>query len=663
MSLAPRERATLHRACEAIVPALDLQAGDDPELFRASAASQGSFALIDEIIDNQSASQVRELGWLLRLFEWPLFVFVLIGRWRRFSALSQLEREQVLLALARNQLPLLRKGFQAIKRMSCFAFYADDPASARPVWTGIGYTPSPNSPARAARLPVQAPVADVLTCDACVIGSGAGGGVMAAELAAAGWRVIVLEAAAALQADAFDQREVVGMRSLYLQRGLLATHDLSTMIVAGSALGGGTAVNWQSCFRTPDDVRAEWAERSGCSFFQEPAFSSALDAVCARLSVGTAESPVNANNDALRRGCEALGYSWSVIPRNSRGCDFAQCGYCMFGCREGGKQSTTVTYLHDAVATGKTTVVCDCKVEGIDWTAGRVTGVTARYGDRILTIRANTVVLAAGSIESPALLLRSGLTLPALGRHLHVHPTTSIAGFYDQTIHPWSGVPQSIVCDGFTPVSDGYGFRLETAPAHPGLFALALPWQGARHHRELMQRFQNACAIIALTRDHGGGSVTLTPHGGTHVEYVLGDRELDYLRRGIIAAARVHVAAGADRVVTTGSEPLEWRTGDSIDDFCENVWRARLDRNWSPVFTAHQLGTCRMGQNPETAVCDENGEVFGVKGLYVGDASAFPGSCGVNPMITIMALAYHVAQRIKAGAAASRHAAARSPSS
>src|SRR5262245_8912269 len=601
MNLAPRERATLHRACEAIVPAIAPQACDAAELFRASAGSQGIFPLIDEIIDSQSATQVRELGWLLRLFEWPLFVFALIGRWRRFSSLIQLERERVLLALARSQLPLLRKGFQAIKRMSCFAFYADDPNSARPVWTSIGYTPSMNSPAQAAILSVQAPVADVLTCDACVIGSGAGGGVIAAELAAAGWRVIVLEAASALQADTFDQRELVGMRSLYLRGGLLATQDLSTMIVAGSALGGGTTVNWQSCFRTPDRVRAEWAQRSGCSFFEEAAFTSALDAVCTRLSVSTAESEVNANNDALRRGCEALGYSWSVIPRNSRGCDFAQCGYCMFGCRVGGKQSTTVTYLHDAVATGKTTVVCDCKVEGINWTAERVTGVTARYGDRILTVRASTVVLAAGSIESPALLLRSGLILPALGRHLHVHPTASVAGFYDRSIQPWSGVPQSIVCDGFAEISDGYGFRLETAPAHPGLFALALPWHGARDHRELMQRFQNACAIIALTRDHGGGSVTLGHHGGTRVHYVPGDRERDYLRRGIIAAARVHVAAGAERVVTTLSEPLEWRSGDSIETFCQDVWRARLDRNWSPVFTAHQLGTCRMGQNPEDA--------------------------------------------------------------
>jgi choline dehydrogenase-like flavoprotein len=173
------------------------------------------------------------------------------------------------------------------------------------------------------------PSNDALDCDVCIIGSGAGGGVIAAELAAAGRRVLVLEAAAPLQAGDFNQRELEGYDSLYLYRGLLTTRDGAVVILAGAALGGGTAVNWQTSLRTPDDVRAEWAERSGCSFFAEESFTRSLDAVCVRSNVGTAESVVNGNNDALRRGCVALGYKWSTIPRNSHNCDLAQCGYCV----------------------------------------------------------------------------------------------------------------------------------------------------------------------------------------------------------------------------------------------------------------------------------------------------------------------------------------------
>lgn len=626
--LSGKERRTLREVCEALLPG-----PLDP-----------IFNLVEHTIVALPRDQIRELGLLLRALQVPFFVAVLIGRFLGFSALDSAGREAVLLALARSRIPRLRKGFQGLKRLACFYYYAAPDAN---IVAEIGYTPSPRLPARAPMVPLIAvPQSGSIDCDACVIGSGAGGGVIAAELAAAGLRVIVLEAGPGLQADGFDQQELHGMQSLYLQQGRLSTQDLAVAIVAGSALGGGTAVNWQTSFRPPDQVRSEWARSSGCSFFTEPAFDASLDQVCERLQVGTQESQVNRNNDALRRGCERLGYRWNVIPRNASGCDPAQCGYCAYGCRVGGKQSTTVTYLRDAVATGNCSIITGCWAQRINTASGKVIGVSAVCDNVFLSVRAPMVVCASGGVETPALLLRSGLRLPAVGRHLYLHPTTCVAGFYPARIEPWSGPPQTIVCDHFADLADGYGARLETAPVHPGLFALALPWHGARAHHELMEQIAHAAAFIVLTRDHTGGQVWVNTEGRTLIDYRVGERETGYLNTGMAAAARIHEAAGAERIVTLHSKRVEWRRGEDIDAFTASLARHTFADNWSPIFSAHQMGTCRMGSHADAAVCAANGAVFGVDGLYIGDASALPGSCGVNPMITIMAVAHHTAQRI-----------------
>jgi choline dehydrogenase-like flavoprotein len=626
-TLAAAHRETLRHVCETFLPGPVVEVVD----------------LIEETFRTLPPAHAKDLARLFGALERAVFVGFSSGTFRRFSALNLEEREALLLALSRSRIPKLRKGFQALKRLACFYHYArPNPDVAREV----GYQASPAPPARAPR--VQLTPASDLECDACIVGSGAGGGVIAAELSAAGMRVVVLEAARGLQSDDFTQQELQGMKSLYLQEGRLSTDDLSVTIVAGSALGGGTAVNWQTSFRTPDHVRAEWARNSGCAFFTEPSFDDSLQRVLDRLHVGTNESEVNANNDVLRRGCERLGYRWSVIPRNARGCAFDQCGYCAYGCRAGGKQSTTITYLRDAVASGNCRIITGCNVERIDLAGDRVQGVSARVqpeGQRI-SIRAPLVICAAGGIESPALLLRSGIRLPAVGRHLHLHPTSCVAGFYDEPIKAWHGAPQSIVCDEFADISPGYGARLETAPTHPGLFALAIPWHGRESHRAYMRDFAQAAAVIVLTRDHAGGRVWVNRAGFTVVDYRVGDREVGYLNQGIAAAARVHAAAGANRLVTMHSVPLEWKRGESIDAFCARLPRHALAPNWSPVFSAHQMGSCRMGAHADAAVCNENGAVYGVKGLYIGDGSALPGSCGVNPMITIMALAHHTAQHI-----------------
>ena len=659
--LAPPERRTLEAICTTLLPPLEPEAGDHPALFALDAATIGVAGAMEHVLATRDPDQLAQVRRLLHTLERPLAIRLLIGRAQPFSTLPQPERERALRAMATSRVPLLRTGFQGLKRLATLLFYSlTDAAGTNATWPTIGYRPSSNPPALQPLVQVTALTAPTtVACDVCVIGSGAGGSVVAAELAAAGKRVLVLEAGSGQQAPDFDQHEFVGMQQLYLDQGLTATRDLGVAILAGATLGGGTTVNWQTSLPPPDVVRDEWAERSGCPHFTAASFTHSLEAVMARLSVTTAESVLNPNNAVLLQGAARLGYHWTHIPRNAQGCDIGQCGYCMYGCRHGGKQSTARTYLHDAQRTGETTIIAWCRAERVQWRNGRVTGVLAIATEPAtgrqypLQVQAPVVVVAAGALHSPALLLRSGLELPALGRHLFLHPTTGVAGRYAARIEPWTGAPQTILCDEFARLAGGYGFRLETAPAHPGLLALAVPWVDARAHRRQLQAAAHTSAIIVLVRDRDSGRVRLTRHGRPAIDYRLSPEAHRHMQQGLAAAARVHLAAGAEDVLTlhTHQHTLPHssaRTAAASEAFCRRLARSVIGRNWSIVFSAHQMGTCRMGRDARSAVCSAEGEVFGVRGLFIADASAFPASSGVNPMITIMALAHHTAQRIKA---------------
>jgi len=656
--LSERERAVLAALCEAFHPRLTPLSDDDPELFRVSATELGVPRAAEEAIALLSADQRDDFRRFLRLVDNRFATLILGGSIRTARSMTIEERARLLWSLANSRAGQIRTGFQAIKRLSSFLFYSlSQSEETSSVLRALGYT-SPSRPAsRAVRVGVStvSPAA-AIDADVCVVGSGAGGGVVAAALARKGLSVVVLEAGPGQQADDFDQRELGGMQHLYLEHGLSSSRDLGVAILAGACLGGGTAVNWQTCLLTPHDIRDEWSERSGVTLFSSDRFSRALDAAWSRVGASTDESFVNANNSPIQRGADALGWSWETINRNSRGCDPAQCGYCTFGCRIGGKQSASVTYLHDAQRHGDCRIFADCRADRVIVENGRAVGVVATAHDAAgrdltMTIHARRVVVAGGGVESPALLLLSGISLSQLGRNLYLHPTTAVAGVYDDRIESWTGPPQTIVSNHFANVDGRFGFRIEAAPAHPGLLALAVPWVNARQHRRIMQRSPYTSAIIALTRDSTGGRVRVRRDGSAAIDYVPGTRERALIAKGIATVARLHVAAGAREVHTlhTRGMSLEANGPNSeprIDQFCERVIRERVDRNRSLIASAHQMGTCRMGRDYKSAVCDQNGEVFGVNNLFVADASAFPASSGVNPMITVMALAACVAEAI-----------------
>jgi choline dehydrogenase-like flavoprotein len=275
-----------------------------------------------------------------------------------------------------------------------------------------------------------------------------------------------------------------------------------------------------------------------------------------------------------------------------------------------------------------------------------------------VVVRAPAVVVAGGGVESPALLLRSGLDNPNIGRHLRLHPVTVVAGFYDHPVEAWKGSPQTVKTDQFAHLRGGYGFRLEMAPAHPGIVAMGTAWDGGRQHKLQMLQSASAAVFFVLSRDTGEGRVRLDKGGQALVSYWPEPENRGFLVRGMQEIARIAFAGGAVAVSTTHSPTLQMESegrkpgavsATRLDRFLGEIAARGIAPNRLPLFTAHQMGSCRMGASARTSVADPYGQVHGVPGLYIADASGFPTASGVNPMLTVMALAHRVAQRIKDG--------------
>jgi choline dehydrogenase-like flavoprotein len=500
---------------------------------------------------------------------------------------------------------------------------------------------------------VRGPTA-TLSADVCVIGSGAGGGVIAAECARAGRSVLVLEMGAYNNESDFKQLELPGYLELYYGGGLAATESGSIAILAGQTLGGGTVVNYMNCVRTPDAVLGEWAGH-GLEGLDDPSFvSQHMDAVLARIGANTEATKQNGTHQRLIAGCDELGYEHRPIWRNAALDDDPEfCGFCSMGCQQGCKRSVMKTWLQDCSDAGGRCVV-GCHADRIRTDDGRATGVeaTVTHADgstTALTVEAPTVVVACGSIESPALLLRSGIGGPATGKNLRLHPAFVVMGTYDEPIEGWRGQIQAALSDHFFDIEGGYGFLIEATGVFPGLLGATYPFESGAHHKQLMQQLRWQAPFITVARDHGSGEVVLDEHGRPIVRWDFTD-EVDarLAVRAHLELAKLHHAAGALDIFTAHGRELRWRQGEDFDDYLARLDSAAYGPLDVACFTAHQMGSCRMGSDPATSVADGRGELHDVKGVWIGDASAFPTAPGVNPMVTIMSLAHRTAGHLLA---------------
>jgi len=579
-----------------------------------------------------------QLDMLLKVADSGLGNLLLSGKPKAISAMDQAGREAWLRSLGDSPIALKRTAFQDLKRLTLLLAYGVEDSPWRAM-TGF-VPPAPDVPSPSA-VRVRTPEAgEVVEADAVVIGSGAGGGVAAGVLAAAGKKVVVLERAAMVAEREFGGPELDGLASLFLDRGLAATTDRWIAIRAGSAVGGGTVVNWSSSLRAPDAVREEWRAAGVGDDLDEH-----YGAMEWALGVTSAESERNGPNGVLAKGLEALGHSWQVIPRNVRGC--GDCGPCAVGCRRGAKQSVLRTFLADACANGAE-ILDRSEVVKILLENGRAAGVVARVPGGEVTVRAPQVALAGGSILSPVVLLRSGIATATAGRTLHMHPVAAIAGVYDESLSPWSGVPQSVMSDVYAEIDGTWGFRMEAAPTHPGLIASGFPWWNSADHRETMAQCDHVAAFLAIVRDRNVGRISIARDGGTAIEYAPAAPERALLMRAAVELARVHKAAGARQIIPLVTPPHTWRDGEAFDPWLDSLGKRAITANRILLFSAHQMSSCRIGKDPASSVADPDGQVHGTPGVWVTDASAMPTASGVNPMLSLMALARRTATRMAA---------------
>jgi long-chain-alcohol oxidase len=637
--LNPGELRTLSQLADALLPA-------DASAWRASVPARASAYLRFLTARDYGRSRL-----CLRLLETRLAGLLLANRWATFSDLDRPRRASALQRLATSRLPLLRAAFESFKRLLAVAYYADSAADgSNPTWERLGY-PGPIVDAierPRTILPLRVDADITLDCDAVIVGSGPGGGVVAGELASRGWAVLVLDKGPYLADGDIDQREIPTLQRAYLDGGLTATSDRGVAILAGSCLGGGSVVNFTTSFRTPDSVRREWAARTGLPLFVGDGFTRSLEAVCERLGVNTDHNQPSRRDRLMARGLGAQAWHVQPMPRNVLGCtQDAVCGYCGLGCARGAKQSMLKTYLQDAHDRGARIIV-ECAAERVVVQDGRGVGIMARTRDgHHVQVRARVVVIAAGAIHSPALLLRSGVR-GAVGHHLRLHPVTAVWGRFDEAVRPWTGTVQALYSDQFADLHEGYGARLETAPIHPAYLALGTPWGGAEEFDAQMRHLPYLSLIGVLLRDRSAGRVQLDRSGAPQIDYRLSSYDQQHVRTAVAGAARVLQAAGAREVTTSQYRRVRWRPDrEPLDD-----WLSRVDRVGYGVHEAvygswHQMGTCRMGRASDS-VTAQSGEVHGLANVFVADASLFPTASGVNPMITIAALAHQVAQAVHA---------------
>jgi choline dehydrogenase-like flavoprotein len=643
LQLDAARRRALDAACEALLPALFTEAdGELGDFFAHGARERGIDALVADAVPDL-ALHVRDavLGLLDDLAAGG---FADEPAQERAQELRRRAAEPGSERLAVRQLKTMVFGL---------LFGQLDETGRNPAWAAVGYPgplTEPPTPEQAPKtIPLQSlePGSVVLHADACIVGSGAGGSVIAARLAQAGRSVIVLEAGAYRNESDFRQIDSVGAE-MYLGGGIVWAETGQLGLLAGSTLGGGTVINSMVCLRTPPAIRSDW-EAFGLEGVGGDEFDAHTDRVWGRIGVNTEATRFNANTERMLAGLDAFGYRHEPLPRNaSLDDDPRYCGYCNAGCQHGCKRSTLKTYLEDAAARDARFVV-GARVQRILAEDGRARGVQATVqgprGTTELTVEAPTVIVAAGGIESPALLLRSGIGGPAVGRHLTVHPAWLVTGIYDEPVQAWSGQIQSAVSFDLTACESGVGFLVESLTLSVPTWASQSPFTSARAHREELLKLPYMATWHGVAHDHGSGQVVLGPDGQALVRWELDD-ELDQrvAARAHVELACMHKAAGAREVFSFHWSERRWRDGEDFDAYLEALRCAPADDY--TAYSAHQMSSCRMGADPELSVADGHGELHDTAGVWIGDASALPTAPGVNPMITIMALAERTATRI-----------------
>ncbi|XP_010439724.1 PREDICTED: long-chain-alcohol oxidase FAO4A-like isoform X3 [Camelina sativa] len=683
------------------------------EYFSASASQTGT---PDRVAKLMSERLDHPKKWILRVALWFLSTwigsFILCGRrsftgefpyFRIFCRLPAKQREDVLLNWSASYFSLLRMFFKSIKLITALVFFTQVDGKGRNLsWKAIGYNgPSLDDSDLQEELnekkkkpeeifgPLYNGIVDLksprevvtkkltdrgftvstpkknpkgsslsnrvmtIRCDAVVVGSGSGGGVVAGVLAKAGYKVLVVESGNYYARSTLSLLEGQAMEEMYLSGGLLATSDMNVVVLAGSTVGGGSTINWSASIKTPEHVMNEWAEKSKLKMFRSDSYREAMDVVCKRMGVQCGFVEEGFNNEILRKGCEELGLPVKNIPRNAPSDHY--CGFCCLGCKKGQKQGTSETWLVDLVESGNGLILPGCEVMEVlyDCEQGKkkkkASGVSFAFGEEIYVVESRSTVVACGALRTPHLLKRSGLTNANIGRNLSLHPVVMAWGWFPEE-DKWpekkkmsyeGGIMTAMSSLVNAQTQRSYGETVIQTPAlHPGMFSGITPWTSSNDFKTRMLKFSRTAHIFALLRDKGTGTVNST----SCIDYNLNDEDEESLKKGLERVLKILAASGAEEIGTHNLEgkSLNLRTASAveIERFVREESSKPLKDLSGQLCSAHQMGSCRMGIRPEESAVRPTGETWEVEGLFVADTSVFPTALGVNPMVTVQSIAY-----------------------
>nr|WNH14714.1 alcohol oxidase 1 [Arctium lappa] len=699
---------TLSSICQVILPSIPFNSNSESiRSFYTASASQ--YPIPNKVVDLVSKRGFVEAVLVVKLVLillstrlGTLFLsgsLCVSGKWpfiNNFSAIPLHKQEKIVQKwLKHSFLTPIRLGFVLIKTLCLLAFFTQvgEKADHNPAWEAIGYHADMNEDHIQERneRPLQKSIVEIMKetdqtlvpsllqkgldvkenlkenickikCDVVIVGSGCGGGVAAAILAKSGQKVVVLEKGNYFSQKDYSQLEGPSLDQLYESGGILPTLDGKVMIQAGSTVGGGSAVNWSACIKTPPSLLREWSKDHNLKLYSSHEYSCAMTKVWERIGVTEKCVKEGFQNQVLRKGCENLGLKVEAVPQNSS--ENHNCGSCCYGCRSGDKKGTDSTWLVDAVDHGAV-IITGCKAQKFLLVTNqkgkkrrqKCLGVVAQVLDQKISkklhIEAKVTISACGSLLTPPLMISSGLRNPNIGRNLHLHPVLMAWGYFpenDDSDLNGQNYQGGILTSVHKSSGSDDKYILEVPALGPGAFAALCPWESGRDFKERMLKYSRTAHVFSLVKDRGSGEVKTEGR----ISYTISELDKENLRKGLREALRVLIAAGAVEVGTQRSDGqrLECKgiSRKEIEEFLETVDAAdgpmSMAKDWNIYCSAHQMGSCRMGKSEKEGAVDENGESWEAEGLYVCDASILPSAVGVNPMITIQSTAYCIAERI-----------------
>ena len=479
--------------------------------------------------------------------------------------------------------------------------------------------------------------------EVAVIGSGSGGGV-AAHLLNEKYEVGIFEKGN--YANGETNNETFGYHNFYETYAMQQTRGYKVLLLAGSGVGGGTSINWTTSLRTPDNVLNEWDSLTGQNnYFNSSNFKSSMDFICQQLNVSEANNRIPQKETKLAEGLSQNDISYKMIPRNTSNNQCLESGFSTFGHSDESINSSYKTWFPEDKFNSQN-VYSNTSVKHLTISNGKATHINVEKNGNVQQIAVDKVVLAAGSLNTPKILLNSGYKNKHLGQHLKLHPVSGVAGKFSEEQKPWAGTMQGIYSDDNLFMKDNYGYLLEGLPMHPSLFFPFFP-NNNDNFEDFIKSYNYWSGSIVLTSDKSSGSI-INKNPQHLWDYNLNDFDHSNLLHGLENLVRANYLAGAEEIMVAASPTMHWKKSSNvnIEDFINKIRAIKNEPFRILLGSAHQMGTARINPNPEQGVVGLDGKVHGLENVYIVDASTFPRCSGVNPMISIQSMSHFLISKI-----------------